>query len=845
MQIDGIDLDDSPSLTLDPPQLGEGSNDASMSLDPSIPMESVEIDGISLTETAPAEADIPLINSDTTGMPTIESWTDLPRDLGQRTLAHAKGGIESFVGGATALAPGTENTIWRMPVQGEGKLPYALSKLAPLGLIGGPIETLLSPATAVMSEGLRLSGEAEKKFGGPSKALFGDDIPLAHRMEKFAPLLSGLVAAPALPAALGGTKPISSAAKASKQVGRIEQGLMPLEQGVRGLESIAPSAKTFGAMLRDAPYETGRFSAMMRGHQGLEKALDAMTPAQQQLFLMLDDGSTTFARARATMLSAGETDTVALLDKYQSVVGPKGLRPQLAEAVGLRGKTVEGKDVPFSPMVDKFYLPHVYAPETSKKIREFIDAEAFAKGKPITTRYPIAMGEDRPFIAQAARGRGSAIPEANEWIRDIPAAVRQSTEDFSRTLGRAKAFGPREEKLNEVLRNIATEIGGPEGVAISKRLYDSLKRDYGPTVAKNVIMDSVRSFQALTKMPLSFISNATQTVITGVVAGARNTTRALYDTLAASTRGELTQITKELGIINKQITKSIEHEIGGAAPKLLQQAAHTALKPFEWVERFNQAVAARAGELATTRLSDKLARTGNLAPREWRWLKNSDIDIAAVQARGGGLLPHEIKRAAWGLLDRTQFLARPTAMPAVMSSSPLMRLAMQMKTFSTRASFAIWNEVVKEAKLGNYRPMQRLLTYYPLSGEVARRIGGTVRGREAEPLPEDVAGYIKRGLSNMMYVGGLGIALDSINAMTRGKEAALGFATGPGIADIAGEGKMLYDMFQHRFGGIAEQKKYKKAQKNWVRGWAKRVPFAGPALNEMLKSPTERRKYNR
>jgi hypothetical protein len=153
----------------------------------------------------------------------------------------------------------------------------------------------------------------------------------------------------------------------------------------------------------------------------------------------------------------------------------------------------------------------------------------------------------------------------------------------------------------------------------------------------------------------------------------------------------------------------------------------------------------------------------------------------------------------------------------------------------------IMEEVVREAKVGNYAPLARLAATYPIIGEASRQVNTVVRHplTGKEEFPTDAQGIIKRALEDSIYVGGLGIFSDAVSAAMRGKESWTGLFAGPGVTDVGSELKSFYDMAQHRFGGLAEKKKYEEAQRKWLMGWAKRVPFAGSALAETMKTPQE------
>ena len=827
----------SPENPLDPMIWGDTAGE-NQPLDPNV--WGVSTEGVRPIS-APEQPGVPFGQAKSVSdLPTVESPLDIPQDVLNRLGTFVSEGVEETKRGISSLDPRSPETIWQRKRPDETKLQALARYIQPLGIIGGPVDIMVSPASAVISEGLRGLSELESlaRPGKPS---------IIRKAEDWAPLLAQLGLGGVGPARRGimkfalGPGAETAAQKATRIAARAEKGWLPTETVLRQLESVAPSAREAGIALRTAPEETMGMSSKLRGLVGEEKLRGLkLTPTEEENLWRLSQGE-------EIALSPNEQ---AVRDLLESLYNPKtGAKPQAAATAGMRGRTLAGEEVPFTARPG-FYLPQTYTPEQSEKIRNILDNLSAEAGKPVQVQRSIAMGAERPHLARSAYAKNpEAIAEAEQYIKNIPAAVFADIEDFSKTFGRVRAFGPNDEKLNDILKRIGEEVGGGvEGTALSKSLYKSIARDFGPGAAKSVGLDSLRVLEAMTKMPFSFVSNATQSFITAIVVGARNTTQAVAEVLFdAATRRELPAIVKELGIINRTVAKSLQHEISGAAPGFLQKTAGVVLKPFEWVERFNQAVAARAGQLATLRLSRKLERTGKLAPREWRWLKNSDLDVAAIQARvtagGGGLLPQEVRRASWGLLDRTQFLARPTAMPYIMRRDPLMRLVFQMKTFAARATTAIMDEVGREVAAGNLNPAIRLLAYYPIGGELAKQVGRRLRGQEVMSPQEvwdlDTKSKVQRALHNMLYVGGLGIMTDFLSSTLRGQEAAAGYAVGPGVTDVLQEFVGLAQMGQHVLNLPEEQQKLETSRKQFQRRQLRRVPFLGPRLAERTKSLQE------
>ena len=337
-------------------------------------------------------------------------------------------------------------------------------------------------------------------------------------------------------------------------------------------------------------------------------------------------------------------------------------------------------------------------------------------------------------------------------------------------------------------------------------------------------------------MSLSFLSNATQSLITAIVTGFRPVAKAVYEIGTGKQAGY--RPAEELGLMMKQLHADTMREAGA-----IGKISKTVLKPFEFVEyNVNQRIAARAGEIAMEDLNTALQRGQTLSETKLRFMRESGIDTSRVLARGS-LTHDEIMKGAYGIVDRTQFLMRPSALPWVMQSSPFMRLVFQMKSFAVRAGSSIKREVYNEAKQGNYAPLMRMATTYPLVGSQLREAQSFIRGRK--PETQKTLGQTGKTIEDMLMVGGIGILGDMLISLGRGKESALGITTGPAIGDILEGGTFGADVGQAFWKEFVERQ-YGSAGKTGTalgrvgRFATKKVPFVGPRLSEWLKSPSER-----
>jgi hypothetical protein len=300
IEYDGIPLDMEEDFS--PPSMESSS--------PSLDSGPIEYDGIPLEAPSP---DVPFITENVKDLPTVKSLGELPGDLVNRALTHAKGGVESFVGGFESLAPGSENTIWRRRQEKETPVQYLLSKLAPLGIVGGPVETIASPLTALFSEGARLGGEVERKVRGLSP----EDTPFLHKAEPFAPMAGSLAVAPFIPTWLGGMKKAAEASSAGanlRAAKRAAEGYQSSEGALKGITARgSEAAGDLGSMLRTTAAEGDRLAALAGGEARFRPGMPGRTT--EELMPTTELGAANTSRLEQLRTKFPERATTAIPDR--------------------------------------------------------------------------------------------------------------------------------------------------------------------------------------------------------------------------------------------------------------------------------------------------------------------------------------------------------------------------------------------------------------------------------------------------------------------------------------------------------------------------------------------------
>ena len=900
--------DESPTETpLDPMIWGDTAGE-NQPLDPNV--WGVSAEGAAAPSTAPKIAP----KGELSELPTPETPGEYLRDWAARTRTIARGGTEAFLEGVESLVPGTEKSVWKLPSSEEGWREPLARYTRPLGIIGGPVDVLLSPASAVVSQAGRAMSDLERK-------LIPGREPIAY--EEWAPLATALAAGGIGPARKGLLKIALGPGRALKATP--ESIASAAQQGIRStegaLQRLAAEGSEAAGELAQAPRtaqrEWGRFFAETTGprwskkageagkrtltEEGLAARLSKLTPEEAEDFtravdpyryleripesqlapgekaslqfynsrtkqwvdkaagteskyrtkLEMTDPTTgqtvtSFGPERAVQWHAPTTQAVKeLMPEYRRVFhGTRGVIPRAFEqyenpmivGAGPRG----GKRVrPFGPRRGPFF-PREYTPEQVTAITEKGRAQALAAGKQVQLEPDIIAGEQKIWLSRAQHARTSDI---NDYIRNPYEAVMSRANNVGKVMGRTIAFGPKGEKLvsREGMLNRLMADFGPK---VRMDIEEALKRDLTLGHAPNAVADTMRSFEAMTKMSLSFISNATQSAVTALVAGVGNTAKAVGQTVAHAIKDRrINQMADELGLLNKASMQAIHREIAGAAPGKLAKVTEKVLLPFELVEGgLNQNIAARAGLNRMREINTRLEKSGTLRGWEKAWLKRAGLDVSDILERGK-LSQIDMRNGAWAIVDQTQMLARPTAMPNIMRANATMRVLFQMKTFAARMSRTIIEEVFKEGiERGNWRPLARMVAVFPIAGEGARRAQSFARGRELKEIDwEDPKALLQRAVENSLYVGGIGIVTDLARSAALGKEALLSAAIGPAATSVAELTTGAVRLGQHRFGGPQEKRKYETAMKYMGRQITKRIPVVGPMLAEQQKTQQQRR----
>lgn len=339
-------------------------------------------------------------------------------------------------------------------------------------------------------------------------------------------------------------------------------------------------------------------------------------------------------------------------------------------------------------------------------------------------------------------------------------------EAAARRISKAETFGPKNEKVTALLTRIGL-AGGDTKTAEEIMLRD-LGDWRGDKSSLKAASGLVRQVEATTKLGLSVISNAAQSVNTASVLGLRRTLSEIIPSIKDPAKREFAL---RSGNILEQTMKDMETELGtsGVMNKITAPG-------FATVEKFNRVLASNVGKNMAEDAFSKLQKN----PLDKEALKNLEkLGLNATEIiKRGSLSEMDLFKAAQKAVDLTQFRVNPRELPPAWNG-PMGRLLSQFKTFSYKQGEFALRELIKPAISGNVKPLATYLILGLIVGEGIADTKAAVRGRERPTNPAE------RMLDNISNVGGVGILGDALTSAQRGPEAVLSFLSPPVISDVA------------------------------------------------------------
>lgn len=316
----------------------------------------------------------------------------------------------------------------------------------------------------------------------------------------------------------------------------------------------------------------------------------------------------------------------------------------------------------------------------------------------------------------------------------------------------AKMFGPKDEKLKELIGTVNAEKGFDKAQDL-----DGVIRQITGQIQRKPKAEQVSSFvRSLNVFKLSFaqIVNIGQSFLNPLLVGDLKST-AYGLTMAFKDEGIMSAI-RSGALVGSVMKQNLAYAGGGRAfaDKWLRWTG------FQWTEMFNRTASSNAGQRYVQGVFNRLKKNPNNANLKW-YLDEFMIDIDSALKRGG-LSKEEMLRAGDIMAEKTQFLSRNIDLPGF-ASTPEGKVLFQFKHFAFQQAKLIKNTLKKDLQTGNYlgiaRTMMLLGVVFPMTGEILADIRSLVT-QEKRPTK-----FLDRYLANMASSGAWGIWLDFLNSL--------------------------------------------------------------------------------
>lgn len=381
-------------------------------------------------------------------------------------------------------------------------------------------------------------------------------------------------------------------------------------------------------------------------------------------------------------------------------------------------------------------------------------------------------------------------------------------------------FTGGDEKLIGLLNKMQKE-GGDANLA--QYLLESLRGTVGAKPAFGFISrgqsQALRGAEVVTKLGLSAIANASQSVGTAMFTDIHATAKSLSRYLSSKANRVVMQETASgWGVTFESGMSEAMQGLGSDGSftilgKVISPSKFLKKTGFLAVERMNRVVSAHAAKDFLIRMSKEYVKNPNNKVVE-RAIRRMGVNPRSIIKNRGIPNPGQIARAARETEAKTQFQTGLLDIP-LWWNSPEGKLMTQFKVFSFKQAQLIKTVVLDEAAKGNMRPLATALILMPIIGE------GVKDARSIVTLRKRNDKGLERLAENMAAVGAGGIFMDILQQNKFGNIE--GFLVGPIASDL---GKAIQS------GIKAGQGKSTKAENMLL----KNIPIVGPALQNLRRN---------
>lgn len=358
------------------------------------------------------------------------------------------------------------------------------------------------------------------------------------------------------------------------------------------------------------------------------------------------------------------------------------------------------------------------------------------------------------------------------------------SDETAKRLAGAQVFGKNDELADTLLRRIGDEYGDDAQKYVNTMLE---RQRYGaPTSAITPILKNVRSYQMLSKMGLSSITNAGQVANKITVFGPTKTLGAYVDVIRNWNKYLDEAAARGIGL--SDITDSLMENVyaGGKKSKLTSLAGGLLdINGFKKIETMHR--------LADIKLADDLmdnfAKKGFDSKYTRNWLDKFGINADSFIKNGASKANKDVlTRQVVGAID---FYVDPKDIAKWTTSGELGKTISQLGKFGMKQGGFVAKQIIGEAKKGNFIPALRWLVGSQVVGAGVIGAKGLITGKERENSISDTWNSLADTLDrlstgdfkgaweqsaearqyaeeNMARAGGLGYAYDVVSGLDYG-----------------------------------------------------------------------------
>lgn len=393
-----------------------------------------------------------------------------------------------------------------------------------------------------------------------------------------------------------------------------------------------------------------------------------------------------------------------------------------------------------------------------------------------------------PFELPPSIGAAFSWTTPGADIQDAPTYLKAFAHGAGRRLAGAQVFGRDFKELNRLLEQVP-----PEDASKVRGLLTAFFQPPSDPTGAQQALGTMMSLQA--GLSLSgigpILANSSQVFWIGVVNGFRNLAKGLSRYLSDPA---YRQQIRELAEV-PYVSAADLHELLGVTrtSPSVDRFVKLLLKPFMAVE---SKLVARAGLLAADATLDELRRRP-ASPEIIRRLQRLGLSNREISALATGQADRDLLTyARLGLADDAVFFPTRSRRPSLAAHHPILDAAFQFKGFAINLGRLVYRHVLEEARLGNYRPLARMLAGVGIggtaAGEIIRDVQALLSGRQ-RPVPEG-RNMLLRLLENVSAVGGVGIASDLLLRLLGSNNpswALSSFLLGPVVSNVVQAGGAL------------------------------------------------------